>query len=73
MYFRTSNNEITHETRVTRTRFALDEKFIQELDSEVIETPQLVLKPYNWTSDDNEINFGKIFQDKSEYVSKYFI
>ncbi|XP_026810117.1 LOW QUALITY PROTEIN: protein mini spindles-like [Rhopalosiphum maidis] len=63
---RTSNNEITHETRVTRTRFALDEKFIQELDSEVIETPQLVLKSYNWTSDDNEINFGKIFQDKSE-------
>ncbi|XP_050054425.1 protein mini spindles-like isoform X3 [Aphis gossypii] len=64
--FRTSNNDITHETRVTRTRFALDEKFLQELDSEVIETPQLVLKPYNWTFDDNEINFGKILQDKSQ-------
>jgi len=43
------------------------------LDSEVIETPQLVLKPYNWTFDDNEINFGKILQNKSQYVSKYFI
>jgi len=57
---------------VTRTRFTLDEKFIQELDSEVIETPRLVLKPYNWTTDNDEINFGEIFQDKSQYVSLYF-
>ncbi|XP_029345564.1 protein mini spindles isoform X2 [Acyrthosiphon pisum] len=66
MEFRISNIGITGKTQATRTRFALDEKFIQELDSEVIETPQLVLKPYNWTVDHNEINFGKIFQDKSQ-------
>ncbi|KAL5234313.1 hypothetical protein ACI65C_001723 [Semiaphis heraclei] len=63
--FRMSNIEISDKTRVTRTRFALDEKFIQELESEVIEIPRLVLKPYNWTTDNDEINFGKIFQDKS--------
>lgn len=61
-----SNIEISDKTRVTRTRFALDEKFIQELESEVIEIPRLVLKPYNWTTDNDEINFGKIFQDKSQ-------
>jgi len=51
----------------------LDEKFIQELDSEVIVTPQLVLTPYNWTADHDEISFGKIFQDKSQSVSSYFL
>lgn len=42
------------------TRFALDEKFIQELDAEVITIPQLILKPYNWTTENDDIYFGKI-------------
>lgn len=70
--FRTSNLEITDKTKVTRTRFTLDEKFIKELDSEVIKIPQLVLTPYTWTVDHGEIKFGKILQDKSQYVSAYF-
>lgn len=48
------------------TRFALDEKLIQELDAEVIIKPELQLKPYNWPIDNDEIHFWKILKEKSQ-------
>lgn len=51
-----------------KVRFALDEIFIQELDSIVITKPQLVkLIEYNWPLDNDEVNFKQIL-DESRYV-----
>jgi len=54
------------------TRYALDEKFIQELEAEEITKPELKLKSYNWTADQDEIvNFRKRIQDQSQLVILY--
>lgn len=53
------------------TRFALDEKFMQELDAEVVTKPELLLKPYNWPIENDEIHFWKILQEKSQYAIIY--
>lgn len=54
-------------------RFTLDEKLMQELDSIVISVPQLVLKPYHWNPDNDEINYKKILQQKSQYVASVLL
>lgn len=51
------------------TRYALDEKFIQELEAEEIIKPELNLKPYNWTTDHEEVKFKRKIQDPSQYVT----
>lgn len=51
------------------TRYALDEKFIQELEAEEITRPELKLKPYNWTEDHDDVNLKKRIQDQSQYVT----
>lgn len=55
------------------TRFALDEKIMQELDAVVIPVPQLILKPYHWNTDNDEINFGKIIQQQSQYLASILL
>lgn len=51
------------------TRYALDEKFLQELEAEEITKPELKLKSYNWNADQDEVvNFRKKNQDQSQYV-----
>lgn len=37
------------------TRYALDAKFIQELEAEEITKPELKLKAYNWTTDHDDL------------------
>lgn len=56
-------------------RYALDEKFIQELEAEEITKPELKLKHYNWDAHDNDVkvNFRKTFQEQSQYVSTCLI
>jgi len=52
------------------TRYALDEKFIQELEAEEITKPELKLKPYNWTAEHEEVvNFRKLIQEQSQCVN----
>lgn len=52
------------------TRYALDEKFIQELEAEEITRPELKLKPYNWSTEHEEVvNFRKLIQDQSQCVN----
>lgn len=48
------------------TRYALDEKFIQELEAEEITKPELNLKTYNWNADHDEMTFKKGIQDTSQ-------
>lgn len=54
-------------------RFALDEKLMQELDSIVITAPRLVLKPYHWDPDNDELSYRKILQQKSQYVTSILL
>lgn len=64
---RPPTSDVYDETPVTR--YALDEKFIQELEAEEITKPKLKLKSYNWTSDQDEVvNFRKKIQDQSQYA-----
>lgn len=51
------------------TRYALDEKFLQELEAEEITKPELKLKPYNWSTDHDEVKFKRRIQDQSQYVT----
>jgi hypothetical protein len=77
-----SKSEVGHKSPQA-TRFTLDEKFMVDLEAEVITKPQLVLLPYNWPTEDNKINFGKMTQDQtkcvillfyfSRYLLEYFI
>lgn len=62
---RRPNSEVFVEPQTTR--YALDEKFIQELEAEEITKPELNLKSYNWTTDQDEVvNFKKRTQDKHQ-------
>lgn len=67
--FRRPNSEVYDEPQTTR--YALDEKFLQELDAEEITKPELKLKTYNWNADHDEMTFKKRIQDKSQYVTIY--
>jgi len=51
------------------TRYALDEKFIKELEAEEISKPELKLKSYNWDTDHDEVKFRKRIQDHTQYVT----
>lgn len=51
------------------TRYALDEKFIKELEAEEISKPELKLKSYNWDTDHDEVKFKKRIQDHTQYVT----
>jgi len=53
------------------TRYALDEKFIKELEAEEISRPELKLKSYNWNTDHDEVKFRKRIQDHTQYVTFY--
>lgn len=50
------------------TRYALDEKFIQELEAEEITKPELKLKAYNWNTDLEEMNLRKNILVPTQYA-----
>lgn len=53
------------------TRYALDEKFIQELEAEEIIKPELKLKAYNWNIDHEETNLRKNILVPTQYAIIY--
>lgn len=53
------------------TRYALDEKFIQELEAEEIIKPELKLKAYNWNTDHEETNLRKNILVSTQYATIY--
>ncbi|XP_008189868.1 protein mini spindles isoform X2 [Acyrthosiphon pisum] len=64
MGFRRPVSEVYDEPQVTR--YALDEKFIKELEAEEISRPELKLKSYNWNTDHDEVKFRKKIQDHTQ-------
>ncbi|XP_050528781.1 protein mini spindles-like isoform X2 [Daktulosphaira vitifoliae] len=52
------------------TRYALDEKFLQELEAEEITKPKLKLKPYNWNSNPNEDFYKRTLNTQSQISDK---
>lgn len=55
------------------TRYALDEKFIQELEAEEITKPELKLKAYNWNTDHEEMNLRKNILVPTQYAIIYLL
>lgn len=72
LYFIISRSKSEVNNKSQATRFTLDEKFMVDLEAEVITKPQLVLLPYNWPTDNDKINFGKLTQERTKCVTLLF-